>query len=62
MYSASHLKIKTLHRKSQVNAYMVVTVDDIRRSIQNGFVLGNTEFRDQVERITGTPQPYQMRG
>ena len=34
-------------------------VDDIRRAIQNVFVLGNTEFRDQIESITGTPRAYQ---
>jgi len=34
-------------------------VDDIRRSIQNVFVPGNTQFREQVERIIETPLAYQ---
>ena len=37
-------------------------VDDIRRCIQTGFVLGNDEFREQVEALTGEPQSFRRRG
>ena len=37
-------------------------LDDIRLSVNTGFVLGNEKFRRQVEELSGIPQTFQKRG
>ena len=37
-------------------------LSDIREAVRTGFVLGNEQFRNQVEEITGAPQSLRKRG
>ncbi len=37
-------------------------LDDIRLSINTGFVLGNKQFHQQIEELSGIPQTFQKRG
>ena len=37
-------------------------LDDIRRSVNTGFVLGSDKFRREVEELSGIPQTFQKRG
>ena len=37
-------------------------LDDIRLSVNTGFVLGSKKFHEQVEEVSGIPQTFQQRG